>query len=135
MSDDRFARHRLISGFDQSRVSKIKIGLIGAGAIGNEILKNLLLLGIGQVDVYDFDHVEESNLTRSVFLRNSDIGQPKAHAVVNRASELHPATQLRAIEGDIFLTLGLQQASEYDLIIAAVDNFEARLRINEIARM
>jgi molybdopterin-synthase adenylyltransferase len=133
--NDRFARHRLIEGFDQALVSRLRIGLIGAGAIGNEALKNLLLIGVGQVDVYDFDTVELSNLTRSVFLREADIGRNKAQAVVDRAQELHPNTQLRAIAGNIFETLGLLRAQQYDWLWCAVDNFEARLRINEIARI
>jgi molybdopterin-synthase adenylyltransferase len=132
---DRFARHRLIQGFDQELISSLRIGLIGAGAIGNEVLKNFLLMGVGAVDVYDIDTVEESNLTRSVFLRSTDIGNNKAQAVVARAHELHPNTTLRAIAGDIFQTLSLSQTQQYDFLFCAVDNFEARLRINEIARI
>jgi molybdopterin-synthase adenylyltransferase len=130
---DRFARHRQIQGFDQARVRAIKIGLIGAGAVGNEVLKNLLLLGVGSVDIYDLDIVELSNLPRSVFLRESDLGLPKANQVVMRAQELHPDTHLQAFVGNIFDTLSLTAATRYDLLICTVDNFEARLRVNEIA--
>lgn len=132
---DRFARQRQIKGFDQDLISGLHIGLIGAGAIGNEVLKNFLLMGVGAVDVYDVDTAEESNLTRSVFLRSNDVGLNKAEAVVSRAQELHPKTKLRAIAGNIFETLSLSKTLEYDLLFCAVDNFEARLRINEIARI
>jgi molybdopterin-synthase adenylyltransferase len=135
LENDRFARQRQIKGFDQGLISSLRIGLIGAGAIGNEVLKNFLLMGVGSVDIYDFDTVEESNLTRSVFLRSSDIGLNKAQAVVARAKELHPNTKLRAISGDIFETLSLSKTLAYDFLFCAVDNFEARLRINEIARI
>jgi molybdopterin-synthase adenylyltransferase len=130
---DRFARHRLIAGFSQNRVSQLRIGLVGAGAIGNEMLKNLLLLGVAQVDVFDFDTVEISNLTRSVFLRESDVGTNKAIAVVKRAQELHPATKLTAFAGSIDRQLGLSKFARYHMVIAAVDNLEARLRINDMA--
>ncbi len=135
IANDRFARQRQIKGFDQDLISGLKIGLIGAGAIGNEVLKNFLLMGVGAVDVYDVDTAEESNLTRSVFLRSHDVGLNKAEAVVSRAQELHPNTKLRAIAGNIFETLSLSKTLEYDLLFCAVDNFEARLRINEIARI
>jgi molybdopterin-synthase adenylyltransferase len=134
-TNDRFTRQRQIKGFDQELISGLQIGLIGAGAIGNEVLKNFLLMGVGAVDVYDVDTTEESNLTRSVFLRSSDVGLNKAQAVVSRAQELHPNTKLRAIPGDIFETLSLSKTLEYDFLFCAVDNFEARLRINEIARI
>ncbi len=132
-TSDRFARHRLIEGFSQELVSSLRLAVVGAGAIGNELIKNLLLMGVGTIDVYDFDTVELSNLTRSVFLRESDLGQNKAQALVSRAQELQPGTTLRAIPGDITRTLSLSQFSSYDMVIAAVDNIEARLRINEMA--
>jgi molybdopterin-synthase adenylyltransferase len=132
-SEDRYARHRLIPGFSQELVSSLNIGVIGAGAIGNEIIKNLLLMGVGSIDVYDFDTAELTNLTRSIFLRDTDIGKNKAQAVVDRASELHPKTQMRAFAGAIDDTLSLQQFAKYDIAIAAVDNIAARLRINDIA--
>jgi molybdopterin-synthase adenylyltransferase len=132
-ADDRFARHRLIPGFSQDRVSAMKIGLVGAGAVGNEVLKNCLLMGVGAVDVFDFDTTELSNLTRSVFLRESDVGINKAQAAVARAQELHPNTQLTAITGAISKTLPLSRFAQYDVVVAAVDNIEARLRINDMA--
>ena len=131
--DSRFARHDLIEGFDQQLVSKLRIGVIGAGAIGNELVKNLLLVGVGTIDVFDYDTVELSNLTRSVFLRESDLGRNKAVALVNRAQELYPACTLNAIAGSIFDTLQLSKAKTYDVIVGAIDNTEARLRINDIA--
>jgi molybdopterin/thiamine biosynthesis adenylyltransferase len=132
-ASDRFARHRLIEGFSQDLVSSLRLAVVGAGAIGNELIKNLLLMGVGAIDVYDFDTVERSNLTRTVFLRESDLGQNKAQALVSRAQELHPATRLRAIPGDISRTLSLSEFAAYDMVVAAVDNIEARLRINEMA--
>ncbi len=132
-SQDRFARHRLIEGFSQDIVASTRVAVVGAGALGNELVKNLLLMGIGAIDVYDFDTVELSNLTRSVFLRESDIGMNKAEALVDRARELHPATQMRALPGPISRSLPLSRLAEYDMLIAAVDNMEARLRLNEMA--
>jgi molybdopterin-synthase adenylyltransferase len=131
--DDRYARHRLIPGFSQELISSLSLGIVGAGAIGNEVIKNLLLMGVGNLDVYDFDTAEFSNLTRSVFLRESDVGINKAQVVVNRAAQLHPAASLRAFAGPIDRQLSLSQFARYNMVIAAVDNIEARLRINDMA--
>src|SRR5215208_6083881 len=60
--DDRFHRFRLIRWWDQQKLARAKVLVIGAGALGNEILKNLALLGIGNVLVVDLDNVENSNL-------------------------------------------------------------------------
>ena len=132
MRTDRYRRHEQIDWFSQDAVRSSRIVVVGAGAIGNEVVKNLALLGVGAVDVYDFDQVEEHNLTRSVFLRESDIGESKATAVVRRASEVDPGVRLRAIEGDFWEHLSVSQLAEYDCAIGAVDNFEARIRLNQM---
>ncbi|MFN8857498.1 MAG: HesA/MoeB/ThiF family protein, partial [Planctomycetaceae bacterium] len=76
--DDRFARFRLMSWWDQPRLAAARVLVIGAGALGNEILKNLALLGIGQAVVCDLDQIEQSNLSRSVLFREGDRGRAKS---------------------------------------------------------
>lgn len=128
----RYARHALIDWFSQARVSGARLALVGAGATGNEVLKNLVLLGAGHVDVYDFDRVEAHNLTRSIFLRESDIGAPKATAVAARAAGVDPNLRIRAIEGDFWDTLPLAVLADYDALVCCVDNYEARLEANRL---
>lgn len=129
---ERYLRHALIDWFPQSRVRAARIAVIGAGAVGNEVVKNLALLGCGAIDVFDLDRVELHNLTRSVFLREADVGTSKASAVVARAREVDPAVTLRAIDGDFWRTLRLSALRDYDCAIACVDNFEARIRLSEM---
>ncbi len=109
-----------------------RIAVIGAGAVGNEVVKNLVLLGVGAIDVYDFDRVEVHNLTRSIFLRESDVGAPKVDAVVARAREVDASVELCGIEGDFWQTLSLSRLRRYGCVVCGVDNFEARLRLNQM---
>jgi molybdopterin/thiamine biosynthesis adenylyltransferase len=132
MHSDRYQRHQQIDWFSQQAVSATRVAVVGAGAIGNEVVKNLVLLGVGGIDLYDFDTVESHNLTRSVFLRESDIGTGKATAVVQRAATVDAAVQLRAFEGDFWDRLSVWRLREYDCAIGAVDNFEARIRLNQM---
>jgi len=125
----RYRRHDLIDWFSQEQVSAARVAVIGAGAVGNEVVKNLALLGCGTIDVFDFDTVELHNLTRSVLLRESDAGRNKAEAVAERARELDPHVTVRA---DFWDTLALGRLQQYDCAVAAVDNFEARLRLNQL---
>jgi molybdopterin/thiamine biosynthesis adenylyltransferase len=74
--DDRYSRLRLIGWWDQEKLAKARILVVGAGALGNEVLKNLALLGVGEIYLTDFDHIEKSNLTRSVVFRQRDCGRP-----------------------------------------------------------
>jgi molybdopterin/thiamine biosynthesis adenylyltransferase len=129
---DRYARHRAIEGFSQEDLQSSRVAVIGAGAIGNEVVKNLCLLGIGNIDVYDFDTVELHNLTRSVLLREADVGRGKAASVAQRAAELDPAVSIQAIHGDVWQTLSFEALRRYRVVIGALDNFEARLRVNQL---
>lgn len=132
MDADRYLRHSLIDWFPQDAVRAARIAVIGAGAVGNEVVKNLALLGVGAIDVFDFDRVEIHNLTRSIFLRESDVGAPKATAVVARAREVDPNATLRAFEGDFWRTLGVSQLRCHAAVVCCVDNFEARIRLNQM---
>src|SRR5688572_3734677 len=93
--DDRFSRFRLIGWWDQERLSRARVLVIGAGALGNEILKNLALLGVGNVFIADLDRVANSNLSRSVLFREQDCGQPKVEVAAERTREIYPAMRVQ----------------------------------------
>lgn len=58
-----------LSWFRQEQLDVRMLWWSGCGALGNEVLKNLTLFGVGHLTVVDFDTVEPSNLTRSVLFR------------------------------------------------------------------
>jgi len=128
----RYLRHAAIEGFDQDVVAGARALVVGAGAIGNEVIKNLALLGVGRIDIVDFDTIESHNLTRSVLFREGDIGQPKADVAARRAGELDPNVELNALHGDVWRVVSLSDLAGYSVCIACVDNFEARLRLNTL---
>lgn len=70
----RYDRHQSIDWWNQSRLKDSKILVAGAGALGNEVLKNLAMVGVGNITVIDFDTVSITNLTRSVLFRENEIG-------------------------------------------------------------
>lgn len=128
--DDRYERHRLISWWDQERLASARIVVVGAGALGNEILKLLSLLGVGSILVVDFDTVSASNLSRTVLFREEDIGQPKASLAAMRARELNPDMNIAAIDGDLGLDLGLGTLRQADIVLAGLDSVQARWMLN-----
>ncbi|QDU93378.1 HesA/MoeB/ThiF family protein [Lignipirellula cremea] len=128
--DDRFHRLRLIGWWDQQRLARAKVLVVGAGALGNEILKNLALLGVGQVLIVDSDRVENSNLSRSVLYRQRDNGRFKAEAAAAAASDIYPDMRVHAYVGNVVYDLGMGVYSWADLVLGGLDNREARLAIN-----
>ncbi len=130
--EGRYARHDLIDWFDQSLVKSLRVIVIGAGAVGNEVIKNLVLLGVGRVDVFDFDTIELSNLTRSVLFREEDVGRSKAEVAAERARALDPAVDVRAFHGNCWDTLSLKDLQMSSALICAVDNYSARISANKL---
>jgi adenylyltransferase/sulfurtransferase len=128
--DDRYSRLRLIAWWDQEKLRSAKILVVGAGALGNEILKNLALLGVGNVWIVDLDTIEHSNLTRSVLFRASDKGKSKAQAAADAVGELNPDTRAIALHANVITDVGLGLFREVDVVIGGLDNREARLWIN-----
>jgi molybdopterin/thiamine biosynthesis adenylyltransferase len=132
-ADDRFARFGLIGWWDQGRLASAKVVLIGVGALGNEILKNLALLGVGRVFAADLDLVEASNLSRSVLFRPDDCGRPKVASAAARAAEIYPGIKVQPFRGNIVYDLGLGVYRWADVILGGLDNREARVAINAAA--
>ncbi|MDR3636854.1 MAG: ThiF family adenylyltransferase [Isosphaeraceae bacterium] len=131
--EGRFARFELISWWDQARLSRARVVVIGAGALGNEILKDLALLGVGNVFVADLDRIENSNLSRSVLFREEDCGRPKAEVAARRATEIYPEMRVRPFVGNVVYDLGLGVYRWADVILGGLDNREARVAINQAA--
>jgi adenylyltransferase/sulfurtransferase len=131
--EGRFARFELISWWDQARLARARVVVIGAGALGNEILKDLALLGVGQVFVADLDRVENSNLSRSVLFREEDCGRPKAEVAARRAAEIYPGMRVRPFVGNVVYDLGLGVYRWADVVLGGLDNREARVAINQAA--
>jgi molybdopterin/thiamine biosynthesis adenylyltransferase len=129
-SEGRYDRHRLIPWWDQERLSKARLIVAGAGALGNETLKLLALLGVGNLTVIDYDTISPSNLSRMVLFRESDIGRSKSITAAERLREINPDIFVQAIHGDLRYDLGLGSYRQADLILGCLDSVEARWALN-----
>jgi adenylyltransferase/sulfurtransferase len=118
--------------FRREAVSNLTALVVGAGALGNEVIKNLALLGIGELWILDRDHVELSNLTRSILFCASDIEDhiskrtPKAELAASRVAEINPDVSVKAFVAE-FADLGLGIVKQSDIVFSCLDNEMARL--------
>jgi adenylyltransferase/sulfurtransferase len=133
LKSDRLGTFDFISWWERDKVADAKVLVVGAGALGNEVVKNLTLMGVGHILVIDFDTIEAANLSRSVLFRDSDNNRQKAQVVAARARELNPDTKLQYIHGDVTTDLGLGIIRRMDVIVGCLDNREARLAVNRFA--
>jgi molybdopterin/thiamine biosynthesis adenylyltransferase len=130
---ERYARQQLLHWWDQRRLREARCLVVGAGALGNEIIKNLALLGAGHLTIVDLDVVERSNLARCVLFRESDEGRPKAEVAARAARSLNPEVEAEAVAGDV-MARGLGWLGGFDAVLAGLDNREARLWLNQACR-
>jgi adenylyltransferase/sulfurtransferase len=129
--EDKYDRLRRITWWEQERLTNATIMVVGAGALGNELIKDLALLGIGRMLIIDMDAIESSNLTRSVLFRQKDVGRYKAEVAAERAMEMNPDVKAKALSLNIIDDIGLGVFRRMNLVLGGLDNREARLAINQ----
>ncbi len=131
---ERYKRQEMIKGWDQRSLSEGRVLVLGAGTTGNEVVKNLALLGVGEIVIVDRDLVEEVNLSRCVLFRDSDIGRPKAEVAAQRALELNPRIKARAWNADVIHEIGCLEYRQFKCVVLTVDNLSARMWVNRYCR-
>ncbi len=126
-----YARHDLLEGWDQSVISEGCVMIVGVGALGCEIAKDFALMGIGKLILVDLDLIETSNLSRQMLFRPGDEGRPKAEVAAERLKEMN-----HFLNVDYYFEklqkLPMEVYESSDVVIMALDNFNARLDLNKI---
>lgn len=125
----------LLSWFKKDRVNNARVLVAGAGALGNEVIKDLVLFGVGHIYIVDFDRIEISNLTRSVLFREEDAfsHRYKSEVAAKRAMEINPQIKVTPIVGNLFSEVGLALYRSVDVIIGCLDSRLARYQLNRMA--
>ena len=124
---DRYDRMRRIGCLDMERISGCRCLVVGAGALGNETVKDLVLSGFKDITVVDHDRVSISNLSRCMFFRECDVPRrPKVDALAERVADLDPSCRITPIGSRI------EDVDDYgfDLALGCLDNISARLHLN-----
>lgn len=125
--DDRHDRQRRIEWVDMEGIASAKVLVAGAGALGNEVVKNLVLAGFRRITVIDMDDIVTSNLSRCVFFRDADVKHGmKSEILAERASLLDGEARIEAVVGRI------QDLEDwdYDIALGCLDNILARMHLN-----
>ena len=126
--------HRL-----QQKLEAAKVFLVGAGALGCELLKNLALMGVscgpkGSLIVTDDDVIEKSNLSRQFLFRDWNIGQAKSAVASSAAMAINPAFKAVALQNRVSTATEDVFDDNFweslDVVVNALDNVNARLYID-----
>jgi molybdopterin/thiamine biosynthesis adenylyltransferase len=129
-TEDRYSRLRLITWWDQEKITAARVLVVGAGALGNEILKNLALLGFRNIVIIDLDAIEITNLSRAVLFTEAEVGTAKASAAAAAVRRISPDSGAVGITANIVSQIGLGVFDWADVVLGGLDNREARLWMN-----
>lgn len=121
-----------------NRLENLKLFMVGAGALGCELVKGFALMGVctkGMLHCTDNDHIELTNLNRQFLFDTKDIGHPKSEKACAAAKRINPALQYQAYKDLVTPDTENKFTEEFwdsqDMIIGAVDNMMARRYVNE----
>ena len=117
----------------QEQLATKSVLIVGSGGLGCSVALALSGSGIGVIDIVDFDRVEVHNIHRQVLFSLSDDGEYKAKVASRKILERNPMLQSQAYTVD-FATFVESNKREYDLIVDATDNLEARAAIDIYAK-
>ena len=124
-----YDRQLRLAFWQQEIIDKSTILVVGVGALGCEITKNLALAGIGNLIIDDCDRIEVSNLNRQMLFRQKDVGHYKAEVAKTRLEEMNPLIRIRAFTDKIQdISSRIIQAA--DIVVSGLDLWEPRLYLN-----
>jgi len=107
--------------------------MVGAGGIGCELLKNLVLTGFGEVHIVDLDTIDLSNLNRQFLFRHEHIKKSKALVAREAAQRFNPNVNIVAHHANIKdPQFNIDWFRSFTLVFNALDNLEARRHVNKM---
>jgi len=126
-----FSRTSLLLGDDSfNKLVTARILLVGVGGVGSYAAEALVRAGVGSLTLIDGDVVQPSNINRQLHALTTTIGLPKVTVMAERLQLINPSLhvsprQVVVTPGDVPLLL----AEPYDLVLDAIDSFDAKLAL------
>jgi tRNA threonylcarbamoyladenosine dehydratase len=115
---------RLYGNAALERFSDSRIAVVGVGGVGSWAVEALARSGVGNLILFDMDHVAESNINRQLPALESEFGRAKVDVLSERVKQINPDCSVKSV--DIFIEEENQQEfidPEFDYVIDCIDNY------------
>ncbi|XP_070576008.1 SUMO-activating enzyme subunit 2-like [Ptychodera flava] len=135
MSDANMAAgvNEVLSKELSDNVSDSKVLVVGAGGIGCELIKNLVLTGFKCIHLIDLDTIDVSNLNRQFLFQKKHVGKSKAQVARESALRFNPDADIYAYHDNIMKPeYGTEFFKQFTIVMNALDNRAARNHVNRM---
>ena len=120
----------------QAKLKAAHLFVVGAGAIGCELLKNFAMAGVGNIIITDMDTIERSNLNRQFLFRPNHIGELKSKTAAKVAMSMNPDIKVIAHQNKVSIeTQNIYNEGFFNnltCVANALDNVDARLYVDSL---
>ncbi|KAI9555299.1 hypothetical protein GHT06_017814 [Daphnia sinensis] len=117
----------------EDSIRKSKILVVGAGGIGCELLKNLVLSGFNDILVIDLDTIDVSNLNRQFLFQKEHVGKSKAVIARESALGFNPNVTIVAKHDSVMNSeYNVTFFKQFTVVMNALDNRAARSHVNRM---
>ncbi|KMQ96839.1 sumo-activating enzyme subunit 2 [Lasius niger] len=114
-------------------ILRSKVLVVGAGGIGCEILKNLVMSGFADIEIIDLDTIDVSNLNRQFLFQKKHVGKSKASVARETALTFNPDVKVIHYHDSITSSeFGLSFFKRFTVVLNALDNRAARNHVNRM---
>lgn len=138
MNLDRYTRQILLKEIGtegQELLARKHAIIIGGGGLGSNSASLLVRMGIGSVDIVDFDVVDLTNLHRTTVFTEKDVGKSKAVVLQQKLRPVNTAVNVKARNQKITSKNIARLMKGADIVLDGTDSIQLRLLINDAALM
>ncbi|MCU0631582.1 MAG: HesA/MoeB/ThiF family protein [Methanolinea sp.] len=123
----------LIGEEGQERLQSASVCIAGAGGLGSPVSLYLAAAGVGHIRLIDPDRVERSNLNRQILHAEPDLFRFKVESAADKLEALNPDIRIEPLPVAFNVENASRVAFGMDLLLDALDNYEARYLLNRVA--
>ncbi|KAH9918251.1 ubiquitin activating enzyme [Epithele typhae] len=127
-----YSRQLYVLGHEaMKRMAASNVLIVGMNGLGVEIAKNVCLAGVKSVNVYDPEPVQVSDLSSQFFLRENDVGKPRAAVTVPRLAELNAYVPVRDLGGNAGQEITVDMIKGFQVVVLCGVPLKKQLEIND----
>ncbi len=135
--ENQFSRTQMLIGQDAvDKLKASKVAVFGVGGVGGYAVEVLARSGVGNIDVFDADTVNITNLNRQVIALHSTLEQAKVDVIKKRIHDINPKCVVGAYKM-FYLPENADEINlnKYDYVVDCIDTITAKVELIRRCKM